>query len=148
MNSISETIGSRSRMAPEPHPVDVYVGSRIRLLRLSVGISAVELADRVGISFQQVGKYENGSDKVSASKLYAIATAFGVTVEFFFEGYCLDQPDDPAQRPEPVDSGLIDYGIVHQAEAVRLMRYYRRIPREGQRQAIMHLVWSLSSEDG
>ncbi len=69
-----------------PRPVDVYVGSRVRERRALAGMSQEDLGDRLGISFQQVQKYENGKNRVSASRLWEIAAIVGVPVEWFFEG--------------------------------------------------------------
>ena len=68
------------------HPVDAHVGKRIRHRRWMVGMTQQQLADRVGIKFQQIQKYETGMNRVSASRLWDIADALGVTIAFFFEG--------------------------------------------------------------
>ncbi len=69
-----------------PHPIDVYVGSRIRLQRILRGLTQSELAKLVGISFQSVQKYERGENRVSASRLHEFAAALGVNEQFFFDG--------------------------------------------------------------
>ena len=68
------------------HPVDLHVGTRLRLRRKLLGMSLSTLADAVGLTFQQIQKYENGSNRVSASKLFEFAGALDVPVGFFFEG--------------------------------------------------------------
>ncbi len=68
------------------HPVDAHVGKRIRHRRWMVGMTQQQLADKVGIKFQQIQKYETGMNRVSASRLWDIADALGVTIGFFFEG--------------------------------------------------------------
>ena len=68
------------------HPVDVHVGKRIRHRRWTMGTTQQQLADAVGIKFQQIQKYETGANRVSASRLWDIATALQVPVSFFFEG--------------------------------------------------------------
>jgi transcriptional regulator with XRE-family HTH domain len=70
-----------------PHSVDVYVGGRMRLRRVQLGLSQGELARRVGVSFQAVQKYESGDIRISASRLYDVAVALEVAPGFFFEGY-------------------------------------------------------------
>ncbi len=69
-----------------PRPVDVYVGSRVRDRRTLAGMSQQDLGDRLGLTFQQIQKYEKGTNRVSASKLWEIAAIVGVPVEWFFEG--------------------------------------------------------------
>src|SRR5690606_42052795 len=68
-----------------PNPVDVFVGSRVRLRRLMIGMSQEALADRLGVTFQQVQKYEKGTNRISASRLQAIADVFRVPPSFFFQ---------------------------------------------------------------
>ncbi|SMF84122.1 Transcriptional regulator, contains XRE-family HTH domain [Tistlia consotensis] len=73
-----------------PDPVDVHVGRRVRARRKVLGISQGVLAERIGVTFQQVQKYERGHNRISVSKLYRIAQALATPLEFFFEG--LDDP--------------------------------------------------------
>lgn len=67
------------------HPVDVHVGARLRARRNAIDLSQEKLGDAVGITFQQIQKYERGSNRISASKLYEFASLLGVEVGFFFE---------------------------------------------------------------
>jgi transcriptional regulator with XRE-family HTH domain len=68
------------------HPVDAHVGKRIRHRRWMVGMTQQQLADKAGVKFQQIQKYETGANRVSASRLWDIAEAMDVSVAFFFEG--------------------------------------------------------------
>ncbi|OYX91389.1 MAG: hypothetical protein B7Y78_12275 [Caulobacter sp. 35-67-4] len=68
------------------HPVDLYVGARLRIRRKVMNLSQTQVADALGITFQQIQKYERGSNRISASKLYAAADALGRPVGWFFEG--------------------------------------------------------------
>jgi transcriptional regulator with XRE-family HTH domain len=70
----------------EPHLVDIHVGARIRMRRKAMGLSQTQLADSVGITFQQLQKYERGTNRVSASKLYGMAVTLQTSVAWFFEG--------------------------------------------------------------
>ena len=71
----------------EPHPVDRHVGRRVQEQRLSQGFSQTALGKAVGVSFQQMQKYEKGQNRISASKLFAIADFLNVGIPYFFEGY-------------------------------------------------------------
>src|SRR5579863_6316564 len=71
----------------EPHPIDVYVGGRMRLRRIQLGLSQGALASKIGVSFQAVQKYESGDIRISASRLYDVAQVLQVSPAFFFEGY-------------------------------------------------------------
>lgn len=78
-----------------PHPVDVHVGARLRVFRKEAGMSQQVLGDRLGLTFQQVQKYERGTNRVSASKLFEASDILGVRIESFFEGL----QDTPAAQP-------------------------------------------------
>jgi len=114
------------------HPVDAHVGKRIRHRRWMVGMTQQQLADKVGIKFQQIQKYETGMNRVSASRLWDIADALGVQIAFFFEGLA--------------DQGLIPVGqgdIMADKEALELVRSYYAIP-EAQRRRLFDLARVLS----
>ncbi len=76
-----------SRKDNEPHPIDVYVGGRMRLRRIQLGLSQGALASKIGVSFQAVQKYESGDIRISASRLYDVSQVLDVSPAFFFEGY-------------------------------------------------------------
>ncbi len=79
---------------PRQHPVDVHVGQQLRTQRALFGLSQVELAKQLGITFQQVQKYETGSDRLSASRLWEAGKALGAPISYFFEG--LGKKTEPA----------------------------------------------------
>ena len=80
-----------------PNPVDLHVGARIRLRRRMQGVSQEKLAEALGLTFQQVQKYERGANRVSASKLYEIAAALRAPVDAFFEKVLVNS-EHPAER--------------------------------------------------
>ncbi|MGH1417198.1 MAG: helix-turn-helix domain-containing protein [Pelagimonas sp.] len=100
------------------HVIDAHVGKRIRHQRWIQGITQQKLAESIGIKFQQIQKYETGDNRVSASRLWDIATALGVQVEFFFEG-----ADGGAQPDNTCDS----------KDEADLLRYFRSLsePQKG-----------------
>jgi transcriptional regulator with XRE-family HTH domain len=75
----------------QPDPIDVDVGRRIRVQRLARGMTQTQLATMIGVTFQQVQKYERGTNRVGASRLQSIAHVLGVSVSFFFEGPSSDE---------------------------------------------------------
>ncbi|MES2666940.1 MAG: helix-turn-helix transcriptional regulator [Pseudomonadota bacterium] len=115
------------------HPVDAHVGKRIRHRRWMVGMTQQQLADKVGIKFQQIQKYETGMNRVSASRLWDVADALGVTISFFFEGL------DDAR--EGVGNAQTD--MMADKEALELVRSYYSIP-EAQRRRLFDLARVLS----
>ena len=117
------------------HAVDVHVGKRIRHRRWVSGTTQQQLADQVGIKFQQIQKYETGMNRVSASRLWDIAAALGVDVAFFFEGLEGNSiPKDHAGMPSD---------ILSDKEALDLLRSYYAIP-ENQRRRLFDLARVLS----
>ena len=115
------------------HPVDVHVGKRVRHRRWMVGMTQQQLADKVGIKFQQIQKYETGMNRISASRLWDISDALGVPISFFFEG--LDQENQIVEE--------IDGDILADKEALMLVRTYYAIP-EAQRRWLFDLAKVLS----
>jgi transcriptional regulator with XRE-family HTH domain len=115
------------------HPVDAHVGKRIRHRRWMVGMTQQQLADKVGIKFQQIQKYETGMNRVSASRLWDIADALGVGINFFFEG--LDEASATLRATEG--------DILGDKEALELVRSYYSIP-EAQRRRLFDLARVLS----
>ncbi|MGH1451993.1 MAG: helix-turn-helix domain-containing protein [Paracoccaceae bacterium] len=118
------------------HPVDVHVGKRIRHRRWLVGMTQQQLAEKVGIKFQQIQKYETGANRVSASRLWDIADALTVQVNFFFEG--LDATADSAAGAAAAPADLMG-----DKEALDLVRSYYAIP-ENQRKRLFELARVLS----
>jgi transcriptional regulator with XRE-family HTH domain len=115
------------------HPVDVHVGKRVRHSRWMVGMTQQQLADKVGIKFQQIQKYETGMNRISASRLWDISDALGVAINYFFEG--LDASS------QVVDEQHAD--IMADKEAMMLVRSYYAIP-EAQRRRLFDLAKVLS----
>jgi transcriptional regulator with XRE-family HTH domain len=94
----------RTIIVDGPHPIDIYVGSRIRLQRIMRGLTQSELAKLVGISFQSVQKYERGENRVSASRLHEFATALAVPEQFFFDGVGVEPVQSDANREPPASA--------------------------------------------
>ena len=115
------------------HPVDVHVGKRVRHRRWMLGVTQQQLAEKVGIKFQQIQKYETGMNRISASRLWDISDALGVPISFFFEG--LDQENQIVEE--------IDGDILADKEALMLVRSYYAIP-EAQRRRLFDLAKVLS----
>ena len=117
------------------HPVDVHVGKRIRQRRWMNGTTQQQLAEAVGIKFQQIQKYETGMNRVSASRLWDIAAVLSVPVSFFFEGL---EDSELEERQSDVPSDVLT-----DKEALELLRSYYAIP-ENQRRRLFDLARVLS----
>jgi len=123
-----------------PNQIDINVGARIRLRRTLLGFSQAKLAASLGVSFQQVQKYEKGINRVGASRLQAIAAVFGVPVSFFFE-------DSASQGP---DGGTLENDFtrfLETPEAVALNTAFAKIEDREVRSKILLLVKSIASQD-
>jgi transcriptional regulator with XRE-family HTH domain len=130
-----------------PNPVDLHVGARIRLRRRMQGVSQEKLADALGLTFQQVQKYERGANRVSASKLYEIAAALRAPVAYFFDGLA-----DPTG--EELQAGLAapsDESAVHSflmtSEGLELAKLFPNIGGGMVRRRLLDLVRALADED-
>ena len=121
------------------HPVDVHVGKRIRHRRWLVGMTQQQLAEHVGIKFQQIQKYETGANRVSASRLWDIADALEVPVSFFFEGIESEHETEETAAAPPA----MPADILGDKEALDLVRSYYAIP-ENQRRRLFELARVLS----
>jgi transcriptional regulator with XRE-family HTH domain len=126
-----------------PNPTDVHVGARVRLRRKHLGISQTQLANDLGLTFQQVQKYERGFNRVSASKLYDMARSLGVPISYFFEGL-----PDPLNEAD--DAGLDDQQAVQAflltSEGLDIARAFPRIASASVRRRIVQLVVSMSDD--
>ncbi len=130
----------------KPNPTDMHVGSRIRLRRNMLGMSQEKLGESLGITFQQIQKYEKGTNRVGASRLQAIANILGVPVAFFFED--LPGPEGAGNRgfaEDPSAAFAIDFCT--SAEGLQLNRAFVRISDQKVRRRIIDLVKSLASDE-
>ncbi len=114
------------------HPVDVHVGQRVRQRRCLAGMTTQQLGDSVGITFQQLQKYEAGENRISASRMWDIAAAMEVPVSFFFKGLDGQASDMGKVRGDPLTD----------KEAFDLVRTYYKIP-ENQRRQLFDLARAL-----
>jgi len=121
-----------------PHPVDRHVGLRIRMRRKEMGVSQERLAEALGITFQQVQKYERGANRVSASKLWEIAGALRTPVAYFYDGLG-DQDAATSQRDAAQDFML-------STEGIELMSSFPRISEPAIRRKIVELVRVVAEE--
>ncbi len=114
--------------AGNPHPVDIHVGRRLRERRTVMGVSQETLAEAIGVSFQQVQKYERGANRISASRLWLAARLLGVAVDHFFVGLPGMDSDGDAEAPAGLrESGAGEGEDLIRRETLELARYFLRI---------------------
>ena len=125
--------------------IDLHVGKRLRRRRRLLGLTQQQLAESIGIRFQQIQKYECGANRVTASRLYELAVALNVPVNYFFEG--LQQVNAPANAPgAPAnDRDLIAADVLSQKETLELIRAYYKLG-ERPRRRLLDLAKALQDE--
>ena len=126
-----------------PNPVDLHVGLRIRLRRKELGVSQEKLADSIGLTFQQIQKYERAANRVSASKLWEMARALDTSIAYFFEGLgdaAINLPGAP-QSPPPAHAFLLT------SEGLELAAAFPKIRRPRVRRRILDLVRAMTEDE-
>jgi transcriptional regulator with XRE-family HTH domain len=139
---------SRSARGGGPNPVDVHVGSRLRLRRTLLGMSQEKLATAIGLTFQQVQKYERGANRIGASRLFELARVLDVPISFFFE----DAPNENAvasahgMAPSVGEDGqsAFDGDPLSRRETLELVRAYYRITDPKVRRRIFDLTKAMA----
>jgi transcriptional regulator with XRE-family HTH domain len=131
----------------KPNPVDVHLGKRLRLRRILLGVSQEELGKAVGLTFQQIQKYEYGVNRVGTSRLWDLSRALNCPVSFFFED---KDEQTPGASPRNLQADSADIEMQHEdatskREALMLVRAYYTIRKETVRRRILDLANSLGS---
>jgi transcriptional regulator with XRE-family HTH domain len=128
----------RRHRAGHPHPVDVHVGARVRQRRTVLGMSQKKLGEAIGLTFQQVQKYERGTNRVGASRLYDLSRVLNVPVGFFFEEYARNRglSEAPASTYE---------ASTIQRDSLELTRIYQRILDPAMRRRFLDLAKAVAS---
>jgi transcriptional regulator with XRE-family HTH domain len=130
----------------KPNPTDIHVGSRIRMRRNMLGMSQEKLGEHLGITFQQIQKYEKGTNRVGASRLQAIASILEAPVSFFFA----DAPDRRPGELGGMSEGSpmnFDADFISSAEGLQLNRAFARITDTKVRRKLVELVKALASDE-
>ena len=116
---------------------NIHLGKKLRMRRLSLGLTQTKVANAINVTFQQIQKYETGANRVSASRLWDISETLEVPVSFFFEGLEREQAEETTKKAVPPD-------LMGDKEALDLIRSYYSIP-EKQRRRLFDLARVLSN---
>lgn len=152
--TVSHPISVKSRISRPrgdgPDPVDIHVGHRIKLRRTLLHISQEQLAAYTGVTFQQIQKYESGSNRVSASRLYHISRALNCAVSYFFEDIGTDLSD--ARFPSSAatsqqDPESIDADPMQRTETLELVHAYWRLQNAELRKVLLELLSNISRRE-
>jgi transcriptional regulator with XRE-family HTH domain len=132
----------------QPNPIDIHVGGRVRMRRILMGMSQEKLGEEIGLTFQQIQKYEKGSNRISASRLYQISRILNVPVQYFFE----DVPDSDRNQTNSGNGGrergatreIIDF--ISSAEGLQLNKAFAEIGDPVVRRKLVELLKTLAEK--
>ena len=126
-----------------PNPIDIHVGGRLRLRRLAVGLSQERLAKSIGITFQQIQKYERGTNRIVASRLHDLSRVLDVPVGYFFSDMAEGTLPDSAPAPQE-EAMAFAHDLMGERETLELVRSYYNISDPRIRKRLFDLVKSVS----
>ena len=128
------------------HPIDVHVGKRLRLRRTILGMSQEAIGSAIGVSFQQIQKYERGINRMGASRLYEFSKILDIPVSYFFEEY--DAPNSAALSGmgEGEVAAFEHEDPLASRETLEMMRAYYQIPSKAVRKRVFDLIKALAAE--
>jgi transcriptional regulator with XRE-family HTH domain len=127
-----------------PNPIDKHVGSRVRMRRMMIGMSQEKLGDKLGITFQQIQKYEKGTNRIGASRLQQIATVLSVPVSFFFEGAPV--PESGGGHSEPTSPAYVS-DFLATSDGLALTKAFMKVKDAKVRRRIVDLVEAMVAEE-
>src|SRR5262245_12027963 len=128
-----------------PNPIDKHVGSRVRMRRMMLSMSQEKLGDALGLTFQQVQKYEKGSNRIGASRLQQISTILQVPVSFFFEGAPPPPGNESGFGEAPSPAYVTEF--LATSDGLALVKAFVRIPNAKLRRRIVDLVEEMAGGD-
>jgi transcriptional regulator with XRE-family HTH domain len=132
-------------VSKSPNLTDKHVGNRARMRRLMLDMSQTALGDALGITFQQIQKYEKGTNRISASRLQHMANVLQVPIPFFFEGLPAHSPASKGKAAAPSPAPFID--LLATSDGLSLCKAFMHIKSRKLRSAIVHLVEGLAGPD-
>jgi transcriptional regulator with XRE-family HTH domain len=147
-NSDSPTAGETPTHKRTPNPIDQYVGARIRMRRIMLGMSQERLGDAIGLTFQQIQKYEKGTNRIGASRLQQVGIVLNVPVEFFFEGAPLHNvtiSSNDGFRESLAASYVTEF--MSTTEGIHLMQAFTKIKDPKIRKRILELIDVMARAD-
>lgn len=125
------------------NPIDLYVGGRVRMRRMLVGLSQEKLGDALGVTFQQIQKYEKGTNRIGASRLHQIGQVLGVPVAFFYDGATTPSNEAGGFAEAPMKDHVVDF--LATSEGLHLNKAFVRIRDPNVRRKLVALVEALGN---
>ncbi len=130
-----------------PHPIDVHVGARVRLRRRLLGMNQTKLAGAIGVTYQQIQKYESGFNRVGASRLFNLSRALDVPISFFFDDLSPAAAGAGRKRRargfSEAPAAAIDFDVLSKQETIKLVRAYYRVTDPLLRKRVLDLLKAL-----
>ncbi len=142
-----KVLDEESQGSKRANAVDLQIGNRVRLRRMLVGISQERLGELLKITFQQIQKYERGTNRISASRLMHIAKVLGVTINYFYDA--LQLADEPIETPGFAEHSSEEAEMLTflgTREGIELNRAFQRIADPAKRRAVVELVRTMAGE--
>lgn len=130
-------------MAEHPDPVDIHVGQQVRKRRNALSLSQEKLGKALGLTFQQVQKYERGVNRIGSSRLYQLSQILDVDIPFFFEGY--DEPEPQAFSQVAEDGAQFEHAMLQSPETIDLVRAYYRVKDPALRRKVFDLIRAMAA---
>ena len=140
---------TRRRVPGVPDPVDIHVGGRVRLRRALLGLSQEKLGEAVGLTFQQIQKYERGANRIGASRMYDLSQVLDVPVSFFYDDMPESVKDRNAVGENDASGDVVgDKDPLTRRETLELVRAYYKVSSSPVRKRVFELVKSLAKARG
>lgn len=139
---------AEEKNARRPNPMDIHVGSRVRLRRMLLGMSQEKLGDQLGLTFQQVQKYEKGINRIGASRLFDLSKTLGVPIDYFYEDAPLSSPglaEEANEYGEKSGENTV-FDFLSTREGLELNKAFVKISDARVRRTIVELVRNLAGE--
>jgi transcriptional regulator with XRE-family HTH domain len=136
------------RGSRKPNPIDAHVGTRVRLRRMLLGMSQEKLGEHLGLTFQQVQKYEKGVNRIGASRLFDLSRVLGVPVQFFYDeapAEIVDSQVAPGFAERPTETYVIEF--LSTREGLELNKAFVKITDPRVRRSVVELVRALGGEE-
>jgi len=130
----------------KPHPIDIHVGGRVRLRRIMLGMSQDKLGDALGLTFQQIQKYEKGINRIGSSRIFEISRILSVPIQFLFDDFDVEKGVSygfAETEAQPENSSLLE--LLNTPEGVQLCRYFAAIEDSKVRRRVLDLVKTLAA---
>lgn len=136
------------RSSRKPNPIDAHVGTRVRLRRMLLGMSQEKLGEHLGLTFQQVQKYEKGVNRIGASRLFDLSRVLGVPIQFFYDeapAEIIDASPAPGFAERPTETYVIEF--LSTREGLELNKAFVKITDPRVRRSVVELVRTLGGEE-